>query len=101
MTTEELSIWGYCCTGRLESARHPTSTITRLTTMARTGCLMKMSVNERIPGSLSIAFRFWNSAGLGGIGRRRRALDPDRLAELEGAARRHLIAGLEAAENQD
>ncbi len=46
--TDELSIFGYCCTGRLVSARQPTSTITRLTTTARTGCRMKMSVKERM-----------------------------------------------------
>src|SRR4029079_4630483 len=48
MITEELSILGYCCTGSFVSARQPASTIIRFTTIASTGCLMKMSVNERI-----------------------------------------------------
>src|SRR3712207_1872843 len=46
MMTEELSSCGYCCTGRAASARQPMSTITKLTTTASTGCLIKMSVNE-------------------------------------------------------
>ena len=39
---------GNCCTGSVVSARTPTSTITRFTTIASTGCLMKMSVNARM-----------------------------------------------------
>src|SRR5215213_6410620 len=46
MTIDELSSWGYCCTGRPDNARQPTSTSTRFTTIARTGCLMKTSVND-------------------------------------------------------
>jgi hypothetical protein len=48
MRIEDCSILGYCWTGRLLRARQPTRTITRLTTTARTGCLMKMSVKERM-----------------------------------------------------
>ena len=59
MMTDELSIFGYCCTGKVVSARHPTRTITRLTTTASTGCLMKISVNERICMSF-----FWMPCGL-------------------------------------
>ncbi len=43
MMTDELSIFGYCCTGSVDSARQPTSTITRLTTTASTGWRMKTS----------------------------------------------------------
>src|SRR5262245_17075569 len=48
MITDELSIFGYCCTGRVVSARQPTSKITRLTTTASTGCLINTSVKERM-----------------------------------------------------
>ena len=48
MTTEELSICGYCCTGSVVAARQPTRTMTRLTTTASTGWRMKMSVIERM-----------------------------------------------------
>ena len=57
MITDELSIFGYCCNGRVVSARHPASTITRFTTTASTGCLMKMSVNDRMRMSFSCYFR--------------------------------------------
>ena len=57
MITDELSIFGYCCNGRVVSARQPASTITRLTTTASTGCLMKMSVNERMWMSFSCSSR--------------------------------------------
>src|SRR5690606_7464026 len=43
---------GYCCTGSDIKARAPTSTMTRMTTNARTGCLMKISVKARMSGSL-------------------------------------------------
>src|SRR5687768_2847243 len=54
MMTDELSTLGNCCTGSVNNARAPTSTITRLTTIAMTGCLMKMSVNARMFFSLAV-----------------------------------------------
>src|SRR5690606_19045347 len=91
MTIDELSMSGYCCTGSLDSARHPTSTMTRLTTMARTGCLMKVSVNGRI-GSPRVQ-----------CGDRARAGNADQrgLAQLERAGRRDPLAGLEPGEDAD
>ncbi len=48
MITEEDSTFGNCCTGSCVRARTPTSTMMRFTTIARTGCLMKTSVNARM-----------------------------------------------------
>jgi hypothetical protein len=52
MMTDEDSTSGNCCTGSCVSARTPTSTMIRLTTIAKTGCLMKTSVNARTELSL-------------------------------------------------
>src|SRR5262245_5416789 len=52
--TDELSSFGYCWTGSLVIARQPISTITRVTTIAMTGCRMKMSVNDRMSKSSSL-----------------------------------------------
>ena len=70
----------------------PTSTSTRLTTIARTGCLMKISVNERMSDSVPVArvhgdrrLRSWP----------RRALsdrDQRGVAQLERARSRDLLA---------
>src|SRR5918992_1718806 len=110
MMTEELSICGYCCTGRLVSARQPTRTMTRFTTAARTGCRMKMSVNDfmkslhsfRAAGLLGRV----RAGGLGGV--RTGGLlgrvgdrDQDRLAQLERARGGDLLASLDPAVNQD
>ena len=47
MTIDELSIFGYCCTGRVVSA--PTDEHDDgLITTANTGCLIKTSVKERM-----------------------------------------------------
>ncbi len=54
MITDEDSTSGNCCTGSCVSARTPTSTMMRFTTIARTGCLMKTSVKARMAGSLEI-----------------------------------------------
>src|SRR6266705_1535466 len=86
ISTEELSILGYCCTGRVVMARHPTSTITRFTTTARTGCLMKVSVTERM-----------NSVPL----TRRIARDQHSLAQLEGPRGGDLLARGETAQDHD
>ena len=45
MITDEDCTSGNCCTGSCVSARTPTSTMMRFTTIARTGCLMNTSVN--------------------------------------------------------
>src|SRR5262249_49475078 len=47
MRIDELSTLGYCCTGRVEAARQPMTTMARLTTTARTGCRMNVSVKLR------------------------------------------------------
>src|SRR5690554_2317141 len=91
MTIDELSMSGYCCTGSLDRARHPTSTMTRLTTTARTGCLMNVSVNGRI-GSPRVQ---------GGGDARVGNADQRGLAQLEGAGRRDPLAGLEPGQDAD
>src|SRR6187549_2532669 len=96
MTTDELSILGYCCTGSVVSARHPISTMTRLTTIARTGCLMKMSVNDfRMVGS--------PSASADAIGLRLGFGDGNehRVAQLERAGGGDAFAGGEAVDDHD
>src|SRR5688572_31316910 len=100
MTTDELSSCGYCCTGRALMARQPISTITRLTTIARTGWRMKTSVIERMR-----CLRPARSAGgqLGrGLGRRCCGSGRDQrgIAQLEGAGRGDLLTGLEAGFDQ-
>src|SRR5258705_7804571 len=95
MTTDELSILGYCCTGSVVSARHPISTMTRLTTIARTGCLMKMSVND---------FRMMSSpsAGADSIGRLGFGDgDEDGVAQLERARGGDAFARGEAVDDHD
>src|SRR2546421_7777701 len=79
-------MFGYCCTGSVVSARQPTSTITRLTTAARTGCLMNVSVKERMSG-----FRL--ACGV--------ARDQHGFAQLEGPRRGDLLAGGETTQNHD
>src|SRR5436190_3603470 len=96
MTTDELSILGYGCTGSVVSARHPISTTTRLTTIARTGCLMKMWVND---------FRMMDSpsAGADAIDLRLRLGDGDEdgVAQLGRAGRGDALAGGEAVDDHD
>src|SRR3546814_7188824 len=76
-----LSIRGYCRTGRLNVALTPTSRISRLTTIARMGRRIKMSVNAISAASSSCG---------GGHGHVRAGLD----AKLP--FRHHDIAGLQA-----
>src|SRR5690349_1647923 len=85
MMIEELSICGYCCTGSAEIARQPTSTSTTLTTIARTGCLMKMSVMERMASTAAARES------------RRLACHRDEhgVTQLERARHRNLLAGLQ------
>src|SRR5215204_2879005 len=96
MTTDELSILGYCCTGSVVSARHPISTMTRLTTIARTGCLMKMSVNDfRMVGSPSagadaIGLQLWLGDG-----------DEDGVAQLERTGGGDALADGETIDDHD
>src|SRR5262245_60948195 len=84
MTTDELSIRGYCCTGSDDNALHPARRMTRLTTTARTGCLMKMSVIERM--SVLPAAHDRDERGL---------------AKLERAGRRDLLARREPTMDHD
>src|SRR5215203_4004015 len=96
MTTDELSMLGNCCTGRLDSARMPTITSARLTTIARTGCLMKTSVKERMVG----APRSAEADGLrAGAARRIGHRHEHRLAQLERPRGRDALAGREAVEH--
>src|SRR5215213_465628 len=96
MTTEELSILGYCCTGSVVSARHPINTMTRLTTIARTGCLMKMSVNDfRMVGSPSA------SADALGLRLRVGNGDEDGVAQLERAGGGDALADGKAVDDHD
>src|SRR4051812_10609630 len=98
MTTEELSIFGYCCTGSVVSARQPISTMTRLTTMARTGCLMKMSVNDFRMAGISV------SAGADALGLRGRwpgDRDEHGVAQLERARGGDPLSGGEPVDDHD
>src|ERR1041384_411639 len=88
MSTDELSICGYCCTGKPLSARRPTSTMTRLTTSANTGCLMNTSVKERMAVLLSVLLRRGGGSGLG-------RLHFDAFTQLEGAGGGELLARLQ------
>src|SRR5688500_10166710 len=88
ITTDELSTLGYCCTGSVWSARDPMRTMTRFTTIARTGCLMKMSLNDfRMIGLSSASAKALCRVGHG---------DQGRVAQLERSRRRHPLAGCEA-----
>src|SRR5688500_59414 len=93
MMTDELSICGYCWTGRLVSARQPTRTMTRLTTAARTGCRMKMSVNDFMKSVES----FRAGGLLGRVGDR----DQGGLAQLERARGGDPLARLDPVVEQD
>ena len=96
MITDELSMLGNCWTGSVVSARTPTSTITRFTTAASTGCLMKMSVNDFIESTWS------GSAAVGcdGFGFRNDR-DQHCIAQLERAGGGDLLAGNESVANHD
>src|SRR5688572_4029683 len=96
MRTEELSIFGYCCTGSVIRARHPTRRMTRLTTIASTGCLMKASVKERI-----VSPELLRPADGRGPGRAARHGHEDAVVELEGSGRGHFLAGGEPLEHDD
>src|SRR3954447_11588182 len=89
---------GYCRTGSSKNARRPISRISRLTTAARTGRRTKMSVNERMPGSVRLLGRWRRGDGQGvaaGDGDRRPVL------QLELARAHDEIAGLDAAYQGD
>src|SRR5262249_29988168 len=110
MTTDELSILGYCWTGSVVSARQPTSTIARLTTIASTGWRMKTSVNERIGWFLvgcggrrrSVVLTVRGRRGVGpGVGLDLGDGDRHGLEQLERPGGRHLFAGGEAFQDRD
>src|SRR5919109_3716141 len=81
MRTDELSIFGYCWTGSIVNARQPVSAMTRFTTTASTGCLMKTSVIARMSGAAV------------------RDRDEGCVAELERARRRDPLTGGEPAQD--
>src|SRR5688500_9762382 len=106
MMTDELSMLGYCWTGSVISARTPISTITRFTTAASTGCLMKMSVKLRIMSVHWVPGQRCSErdvAGSAAVGRDRFRLRHDRdqhcVAQLERARGRNLLARHEAVAN--
>src|SRR5262245_34652368 len=97
MITDELSIFGYCCTGRVVSARQPTSRITRLTTIASTGCLINTSVKERmgfpsrvVPIPSVFAGRYLTRPAT--IPRITVDCDKRRISQFEGPRDGHLLA---------
>src|SRR5215831_19021760 len=98
--TTAMSLRGYCRTESVRIAWMPAIRITRLTTIARTGRLMKRSVNF-------MAFRSLPSA-VHGVRRRVVAglrlvvdLDGRPVSELEDTRGHDLLAGLQAREDRD
>src|SRR5262245_4554239 len=94
-----MSLRGYCRTDSVRIDWIPAMRITRLTTIARTGRLMKRSVNFMGPGSPSAVH---------GVRRRVVAglrlvvdLDGRAVAQLEHPRGHDLLAGLEPREDRD
>src|SRR5471032_3549386 len=98
MVTTAFCVFGYWLIGRLNSERRPSTTISRLTTLARTGRLMKMSVKfmARIP----LVFL---RRRIRVVGRLHLVVDHDRRAvlQLELAAGDHGLAFLDAGQDGD
>src|SRR5512135_3099330 len=98
------SIFGYWRTGRSKKARKPRNKIRRLTTAAKTGRLMKMSVNfivfvsQQSCGGTSIDRNFGRRFQLAFA-----LVDHDRLPVVKPVLTglHHLIARIEAAQNRD
>src|SRR3954452_22023009 len=89
---------GYCRTGSSKNARRPISRISRLTTAASTGRRTKMSVNERMPGSVRLLGR-WRRGDRQGVAAGNRNRRP--VLQLELARAHHPVAGLYAAHERD
>src|SRR5687767_5374739 len=102
MMTEDDSTSGNCCTGSFVSARTPTSTMIRLMTIARTGCLMKTSVKARMTG-LPDSFVFLAFVFSALVLRDRRVGQADQrgFAQLERAGSGDAFAGLEPCSHDD
>src|SRR3954466_3723760 len=96
MVTTEFCVLGYWLTGRLNSERMPSTTISRLITPASTGRRMKRSVNFMACASMFLR------GGIGRVGRQHRVVDHDRGAvlELDLAAGDDLLAFLQALEDR-
>src|SRR3954466_9809871 len=97
MVTTEFCVFGYWLTGRLNSERRPSTTISRLMTPARTGRRMKRSVNFMAVASMFLR------GGVGRVGRLHGVVDHDRRAvlQLDLAAGDDLLALLQATQDGD
>src|SRR4051794_40349685 len=97
MVTTPFSVLGYWLTGRPDSARSPSTTISRLTTIASTGRRMKMSVKFMRRASLFLRLR------VRVVGRLDAVVHRDRRAVLQLVlpAAHHHLAGLQALDDGD
>src|SRR6187402_1134009 len=95
MVTTEFSVFGYWLTGRPNSERSPSTTMSRLITPASTGRRMKRSVNFMAFASMFLR------GGVRRVGRNDAVVDLDGRAvlELDLAAGDHLLAFLQALED--
>src|SRR5437879_2714213 len=97
--TTAFCVRGYCSTGRSPIERRPSTSTVRLTTVARTGRSMKMSVNFLICAPRSLVF------GLGGrvVRRLNRVVDDHGhpCAQLDLSGGDHRVAFLDAREDRD
>src|SRR6266513_3074047 len=97
--TTAFCVRGYCSTGRSPIERRPSTKIVRLTTVARTGRSMKMSVNFLIYAPRSLVL------GFGGrlVRRLDRVVDDHRhpRAQLDLSGGDHRVAFLDAREDRD
>src|ERR1051325_9788145 len=99
MVIVAFSVLGNCRTGRLNTARTPSTRISRLTTVASTSLRMKRSVNFICCRERSLLDRL----GIRVERRLHRIVDVDRhaVAQLELAAGHDLVAFLQALEDRD
>src|SRR6185437_9144853 len=77
--TTAFCVRGYCRIGSAFSERMPSTRIIRLTTVARTGRRMKISVNFTAP--LSVLLVFWPRVGV--VARLHRVVDDERRAVVQ------------------
>src|ERR1700722_17130991 len=96
MVMVAFSVWGYCCTGSVPTARMPNTRIMMLTAMASTGRAMKRSVKRFI--ALLVRRR-----GVGAVRRRDDVVHHDRrtVAQLQLACRHHFSAGRNTGQHRD
>src|SRR5262249_41153274 len=98
--TVAFSLLGYCRMVRERIAWRPAIRITRLTTIAMTGRRMNRSVNficSPFFGSLPGGFGRWLGGGREGVV----AAHRHAVAQLEGAAAHHRLAGFEPRDDRD